>query len=102
MDVIKKRNEAEEKIEELIKQFEDKIEKLFEFIALPENGRRLIAKMKDIGNAFSEDEIYRDFDLLYKKYVRRNKTELGDFFIKETKDLTSKLCDDFEDFIINN
>lgn len=98
LDVIKKRNEAEDKIEELIKQFEDKIEKLFEFIALPENGRRLIAKMKDKGNAFGEDEIYRDFDLLYKKYVRRNKTELGDFFIKETKDLTSKLCDDFEEW----
>lgn len=102
LDVIKKRNEAEDKIEELIKQFEDKIEKLFVFIALPENGRRLIAKMKDKGNAFSEDEIYTDFDLLYKKYVRRNKTELGDFFIKETRDLTSKLCDDFEDWVLTS
>jgi type I restriction enzyme R subunit len=101
LDVIKKRNEAEEKIEELIKQFEDKIEKLFEFISLPENGRRLIAKMKDKGSAFSEDEIYRDFDLLYKKYVRRNKSDLGEFFVKETKDLTSKLCDDFEEWIKN-
>jgi len=100
LDVIKKRNEAEEKIEELIKRFEEKIEKLFEFIALPENGVRLIAKIKDKGNAFSEDEIYRDFDLIYKKYVRRNRSELGDFFIKETTDLTSKLCDDFEEWLL--
>jgi type I restriction enzyme R subunit len=98
LDVIKKRNEEEEKVEELIKQFEDKIKKLFEFIALPENGRRLIAKMKDKGSAFSEDEIYRYFALLYKKYVRRNKSDLGNFFIKETEDLTNKLCDDFEEW----
>ncbi len=83
----------------MIKRFEEKIEKLFDYMALPENGRRLIAKIKDKGNAFSEDEIYRDFDLLYKKYIRRNRSELGDFFIKETKDLTSKLCDDFEEYI---
>ena len=101
LDVIAKRNEAEEKIEDLIKQFEEKIDKLFEFIALPENGRRLIAKMRDKGNTFNEDEIYRDFELLYKKYVRRNKMELGEFFIKETKDLANKLCDDFEMWINN-
>lgn len=100
LDVIAKRNEAEEKIEKMIQEFEWKIQKLFEFIALPENGVRLIAKMKDKWNAFSEDEIYIDFELLYKKYVRRNKDELWEFFIKETKDLTNKLCDDFEDWII--
>lgn len=99
LDVIAKRNEAEEKIEDLIRKFEEKIDKLFEFISLPENGKRLIAKMKDVGNTFNEDEIYRDFDLLYKKYVRRNKAELGEFFIKETKDLVNKLCDDFEKWI---
>ncbi len=98
LDVIKKRNEAEEKIEELIKQFEEKIEKLFEFIALPENGRRIIAKMKDKGNAFSEDEIYDDFGRLYRSYVRKHRSILGEFFIKETEDLTSKLSDDFEEW----
>jgi type I restriction enzyme R subunit len=69
---------------------------LFKFIALPENGKRLMAKISDTGNAFDEDEIYRDFELLYKKYVRRNRNELGVFFIKETEELTNQLCDDFE------
>jgi type I restriction enzyme, R subunit len=102
LDVIAKRNEAEEKIEQLIKEFEVKINKLFDFIALPENGRRLIAKINDKGNTFDEDEVYRDFDLLFKKFVRRNKNDLGEVFIKETKDLTSKLCDDFEEWIEDN
>jgi type I restriction enzyme R subunit len=72
---------------------------LFSFIALPENGKRLIAKMKSVGNSFSEDEIYDDFTLLYRKFVRRNREDLGDFFINETKDSVHKLCDDFEKFI---
>jgi type I restriction enzyme R subunit len=94
--VIAKRNEEEEEIEKLIKDFEAKIEKLFSFIVLPENGTRLIAKLKSYGNSFSEDEIYSDFNILYKKFVRRNKEYLGDFFINETKDSVNKLCDDFE------
>jgi len=97
--VIAKRNEEEEKLEKLIIDFENKIEKLFEFIKIPENGKRLIAKINDNGNAFSEDEIYGDFELLYKKFVRRNKKDLGTFFVKETKDLSSQLCDDFEEWI---
>lgn len=99
LDVIEKRNQEEAELEKMIKEFEEKIEKLFEFINHPDNGRRLIAKIKDTGNAFSEDEIYIDFELLYKKFVRRNRKELGDFFIKETKDLTNKLCDDFEEWL---
>lgn len=96
--VIEKRNEEEEGIAEKIKEFEEKIEKLFAFIALPENGNRLIAKMKSVGNAFSQDEIYADFALLYKKFVRRNRESLGDFFERETKDNINKLCDDFEKY----
>lgn len=98
LDVIAKRNEEEEKLEKLIQDFEGKIEKLFQFIALPENGKRLMAKINDTGNAFDEDDIYRDFELLYKKYVRRNRKYLGDFFVKETKELTNQLCDDFEEW----
>lgn len=97
--VIEKRNEEEENIGEKIKEFEVKIERLFEFISLPENGTRLIAKMKSAGNAFSQDEIYSDFTLLYKKFIRRNKEHLGDFFVRETKDDVNRLCDDFEKYI---
>lgn len=99
LDVIAKRNEEEEKLEKMIIDFEKKIIKLFEFIKLPENGKRLIAKIQDNGYAFSEDEVYADFELLYKKFVRRNKKNLGDFFIKETKDLSNQLCDDFEEWV---
>ena len=97
--VIEKRNLEEEEIEKLIKEFDEKIQSLYSFIALPENGKRLIAKMKSVGNSFSEDEIYDDFTLLYRKFVRRNRESLGDFFINETKDIVHKLCDDFEKFI---
>jgi type I restriction enzyme R subunit len=99
--VIAKRNEEEEEIEKLIEDFESKIEKLFAFIASHENGKRLIAKLKSYGSSFSEDEIYSDFDILYKKFVRRNKEYLGDFFINETKDSVNKLCDDFEKHLLS-
>jgi hypothetical protein len=97
--VIEKRNEEEKEIEKLIQDFEEKIEKLFAFILLLDDGKRLIAKMKSAGNAFSEDEIYNDFTTLYKKFVRRNRDNLGDFFINETRDSVHKLCDDFEKYI---
>lgn len=102
LDVIEKRNQEEAELEKMIKEFETKIEKLFEFISHPDNGRRLIAKIKDTGNAFDEDEIYHDFDIIYKRFVRRHRKELGEFFIKETKDLTNKLCDDFEIWLGSN
>ncbi|MBW7954283.1 DEAD/DEAH box helicase family protein [Candidatus Gracilibacteria bacterium] len=99
LEVIQKRNEEEEKVNELIEDFEKKIELLFNFILLPENGTRLIAKIKDNGNAFTEDEIYKDFEVLYKKFIRRNRVEVGDFFVRETQDIINQLCDDFERFI---
>jgi type I restriction enzyme R subunit len=98
--VIEKLNEDQEEIEKLIKDFQEKVEKLFAFIALPGNGNRLIAKMKSAGSSFSEDEIYNDFTTLYKKFVRRNKESLGEMFINETKDCIHKLCDDFEKSIL--
>ena len=98
--VIEKRNLEEEEIEKLIKEFDEKIQSLFAFISQPENGKRLIAKMNSDGNAFNEDEIYSDFTILYRKFVRRNRKDLGEFFISETRDIVHKLCDDFEKSII--
>ncbi len=97
--VIEKLNEEQTEVEKLIKDFQEKVDKLFSFIALPENGNRLIAKMKTAGNSFSEDEIYNDFHTLYKKFVRRNGENLGAMFITETKDRVHQLCDDFEKYI---
>ncbi|MGO4875057.1 DEAD/DEAH box helicase family protein [Pedobacter psychrotolerans] len=95
LKVIEKRNQEEEAIAELIADFESKITSLFEFIKQDETGQRLIAKINDDGTAFSQDEIYADFSRIYRKFTIRNK-ELGDFFIRETKDILSQLCDDFE------
>ncbi|MFV0539189.1 MAG: UvrB domain 3-containing protein [Dysgonomonas sp.] len=95
LKVIEKRNQEEEAIEELIAEFEKKISSFFDFIKTDDNGQRLIAKIKDDGSAFSQDEIYSDFTKLYRKYTIKNK-DLGDFFVRETKGILIQLCDDFE------
>ena len=92
--VIEKRNEEEEEIEALIVEFQNKIEAFFEYVN--KEGTRVIAKMKSTKTAFDEDEIYKDFEIIYKKYIRRNRKVLGQFFIKETEDIVNQLCDDFE------
>ena len=95
LKVIEKRNQEEEAIAELIADFEKKITSLFDFIKQDETGQRLIAKINDDGSAFSQDEIYSDFTKLYRKFTIKHK-DLGDFFIRETKDILTQLCDDFE------
>jgi type I restriction enzyme R subunit len=96
LKVIAKRNQEEEAIEELIKEFEDKIESFFTYIRQDDTGKRLMAKMRDGAAAIDSDEIYDDFRKIYSKFVRRNKATLGDFFVKETRDIVNQLCDDFE------
>ena len=98
--VIEKRNEEEEEIEALIIDFQNKIEAFFNYAMLPVNGTYIIAKMKS--KSFDEDEIYEDFKKIFNKYIRRNRKELGVFFIKETEDLIQQLCDDFEKIINTN
>jgi len=95
LKVIEKRNNEEEAIAELIKDFETKIEAFFEFIKKEDLGKRLIAKITDNGAAFSQDEIHSDFSRIYRKYILINKN-LGDFFKRETKDSLPQLYDDFE------
>ncbi len=99
LKVIEKRNQEEDAIAELIADFEQKITALFKFINEDEIGQRLIAKINDGGSAFTQDEIYEDFFKLYRKFTIRNKY-LGDFFIRETKDIVNQLCDDFERYRI--
>ena len=36
------------------------------------------------------------FAKIYRKFIRRNTKDLGEFFIEETKDIINQLCDDFE------
>lgn len=95
LKVIEKRNQEEVAIEELIKDFEAKIDLFFQYVKSDDSGKRLIAKMQDEGLSFDSEEIYNDFAKLYRKFIRRNK-DLGEFFIKETQDIINQLCDDFE------
>lgn len=95
LKVIEKRNQEEEAIAELIEEFEKKIDAFFEFIKTDDIGKRLIAKIKDNGSAFSQDEIYDDFNRLYRKFTIINK-DIGEFFKRETKDILNQLCDEFE------
>lgn len=96
LKVIEKRNKEEEAIEEMIRDFEQKIQLLFDYINTSDEGVRLIAKIKDNGSAFNQEDIYRDFAMIYRKFKRRNEKTIGEAFFKETQDMTNQLCDDFE------
>lgn len=96
LDLIEQKNEEEEAIGELIEEFEKKIDMFFDYIQEQKEGANLIAKIK---SGFDENEIYEDFEKVYKKFVRRKKKELGEFFITETKSIVEKLCDDFESYL---
>ncbi|SZD73611.1 Type-1 restriction enzyme R protein [Candidatus Ornithobacterium hominis] len=99
LKVIEKRNQEEEEIDALIKDFEEKITLFFEYIKSDADGKRLIAKMTSTSSSFSHEEILKDFSKLYRKFTIKNK-ELGEFFKRETKDILSQLCDDFEKYLI--
>ncbi|MCF6270998.1 MAG: DEAD/DEAH box helicase family protein [Melioribacteraceae bacterium] len=94
--VIAARNEQEVKVGELIKEFEEKISAFFEHIKTTPEGVRLIVKIK---SHISEIEIYDDFAKIYRRYRALNRKKIGDYFFKETEDLTEKLCDDFEEWV---
>ena len=95
LDIIEKRNEEEEEIGKLIEEFEQKIDLFFKYVREHKDFNILKAKIKS--EQFSEDEIYIDFRKIYNSFVRRKKKEVGEFFIKETKDIVDKLFDDFEE-----
>ena len=93
---IEKRNRQEEKIKEQIEAFEKLIDEYFDFIHNNANGKRLIAKIKNSGNAFTYTEKLRDFSILYTQYTIKNRNKLNVFFLQETKGNLSQLYDDFE------
>jgi len=94
LEIIRKKNEEQELIEKLIVEFEKKIDMFFKSIPTSENGRNLIAKMKD-PTKFGEDEVLADFEKIYKKFILMHRNDVGEFFIQETKDILDKLCEDF-------
>ena len=52
--------------------------------------------MVKIKSHVSEDEVYKEFAILYRRYKALNKQAVGEYFFKETEDLVDMLCDDFE------
>lgn len=91
--IIEARNEQEDLKAERIKEFESKIQDLFQYIRNADEGKRLIVK---INSDVPEDEIYDDFAKIYRKYKILNRQTVGEYFFKEMEDLINKLCDDFE------
>jgi type I restriction enzyme R subunit len=83
----------------MIQEFEEKIADLFEYVRNSTEGKRLIVK---INSHVSEDEIYDEFAIIYRKYKALNRKKIGQYFFKETEALVDKLCDDFEATIQNS
>jgi type I restriction enzyme, R subunit len=100
LDIIEKKNEAEKLIEQLIVDFEKKIDMFFDYIPGSENGKNFMAKMND--SRFDEEEVLGDFEKIYRRFTILNKKELGEFFIRETKDILDKMYEDFEEVILKN
>lgn len=93
MKIIEARNAQQATLGTLIKEFEAKIQELFDFVSNEEEGKRLIVKIK---SHVSEDEITNDFAKLYRRFKALHRKRVGDYFFKETEDLVDKLCNDFE------
>ncbi len=100
--VLERKNKEEEVIGQSIEDFELKIDGFFNFIKESREGKLLIAKINSIGTKFTEDEIISDFEIIYNKFIRRHKLELGEFFIEQTKDVIAYLYADFEKQIKEN
>jgi len=96
LKILEKKNKEEEVIGQSIADFELKIDGFFNSIKESREGKLLIAKINSIGIKFTEDEIISDFEIIYKKFIRRHKLELGEFFIQQIKDIIEHLYADFE------
>ncbi len=93
LSIIEEKNKEEEEVGKLIEEFRIKVIEFYSYIKLD---KKFIALKGKIDNAhFSQGEIYDDFIKIYKQIVLIKRNELGEFFIKESKDLINRLCDDF-------
>lgn len=100
LEVIAKRNEGQEKIGQLIAEFEGKINTFFQYIREDhQDGTRLVVKIRS--GSVPEEEIHADFGKIYRKYKLRNIRTVGDEFFKAMDDIVDKLCDDFENAILS-
>ena len=87
-------------MEVLIDDFRDKIEAFFAFLQEPKNGQRLMAKIKDRSGAHNDERIFEDFTKVYKRYIRRHRNELSEFFKRESAAILRQLLDMFEGEVV--
>lgn len=102
LKILEKKNKEEAVIGQSIEDFELKIDSFFNSIKESKEGKIMIAKINSSGTKFTEDEILSDFEKIYKKFIRRHKSELGEFFISQTNDIIDYLYSDFEKQIKQN
>ena len=100
LSIIAKRNQEELELETKIEEFENKIDSLFDFVDNHSNGKKLQVKMKSLSSTISENEICADFTRIYNEFVRKNKDNLGDFFVKQSKDFIDQICEDYKTKIV--
>jgi type I restriction enzyme R subunit len=72
--IIEARNENEAKTGALIQDFESKVTDFFDYIRGASEGIRLIVKMR---SHVSEDEVYGDFAIIYRRYRAFNRDKVG-------------------------
>lgn len=93
LEIIKKRNEDEEEIGKKIEEFKSKIVLLFEYVK--NHSKYPTLKAKIANTSISRDEVCSDFRQLYNLFIILKRKDAGEFFIRESKDLVDKLCDEF-------
>jgi type I restriction enzyme, R subunit len=100
LNIIAKRNEEELELESKIMEFENKIDLLFDFVDNHTNGKKLQVKMKSNSSTISEDEICSDFEKIYNEFIRKNRNTIGEFFIKQSKELVNQLCSEYKEKLL--
>ncbi|MCG8599249.1 MAG: TIR domain-containing protein [Verrucomicrobiales bacterium] len=96
LKIIEERNKKEANVANLIAEFAEKIRNFFKWVEDSADGQRLIVK---INSLVAEEDITDSFAKLYRRYRALKKKEVGEFFFKQTEDLTDRLCADFEEMV---
>ncbi|MBR6266083.1 MAG: type I restriction endonuclease subunit R [Bacteroidales bacterium] len=96
--ILEKLNEEEEEIEKKIEEFEEQITAFFRFIETSKDGTRFIAKLTSTGQAFSEEDLLKDFIKLLNKFLIVN-ASIDKTFVTVFTGNEGVLMEDFRKYI---
>ena len=96
--ILEKLNEEEEEIEKKIEEFEEQITAFFSFIEKSKDGTRFIAKLTSTGQAFSEEDLLKDFIKLLNKFLIVN-ASIDKTFVTVFTGNEGVLMEDFRKYI---